>query len=287
MTGTDNDTDSVGDSELFNQAMADDPAEEMPAELAAPEGSQPRDDQGRFASPAPKETPPATTQPPADDRLVDHRIPLAEHLTARERAYKAEQERDQYRQHLDAMQRQLAEMRYASQPKPEPAAKPDPLLDPDAYEAYIERKFEDRLLGERREQSMRMAQRSYRDEFPEAYRAAQVAMSQGDHALQARMHASGDPGETLIEWHREQRTVREVGNDPNAWLERKLEERLNDPAFLAKAIERARGAAGGNGKAAAPRVNLPPSLSRTANVSAVSSDAFEMSDAALFRDALP
>jgi len=180
----------------------------------------------------------------------------------------------------------MAEMQRASQPKPEPAAKPDPLLDPDAYEAYIEQKFEDRLLNRERETSMRMAQRAYKDEFPEAYRAAQVAMSRGDHALQARMHASADPGETLMEWHREQRTMREVGTDPNAWLEKKLEERLNDPAFLAKAIERARGAAGGNGKSAAPRVNLPPSLSRTTNVSAVSDDAFEMTDAALFRDAL-
>jgi hypothetical protein len=82
------------------------------------------------------------------------------------------------------------------------------------------------------------------------------------------MQQSRDPGETLMEWHREQKTRAEVGNDPNAYFNKRFEEYLKDPANQAKVLERIRGGAqqlppGAQRQA----VDLPPSLTRATNAS--------------------
>jgi len=191
---------------------------------------------------------------------------------------------------------ELAEMRRSQPRQPEKqetekAKKPDPLLDPEAYEAYLEKRFEerlagerDRMLNERREESLQNAAEKYKDEFKEAYSEAQKRV---DPALKARMQESRNPGETLIQWHREQKAMREVGTDPNAWLEKKLEERLKDPAFLAKAVELARGSASGAPRqnVGQSRVQLPPSLSAASRSNAAlrGDDTSEVSDRELFQ----
>ena len=80
-----------------------------------------------------------------------------------------------------------------------------------------------------------------------------------DPALKARMQQSRDPGETLIEWHREQKTRAEVGGDLTAYTQRLREEALKDPEFRKAAMEAWRTDAQpqNNGR---PRVDLPPSL---------------------------
>jgi hypothetical protein len=143
-------------------------------------------------------------------------------------------------------------------------AKPDPLLDPEGYAKTLREEIREEMLAERRETSLQLAHKIYKGEFEEAYKAAQQNI---DPSLKARMQASRNPDETLIEWHRERKTMREVGNDPNAWLEKKLEERLKDPAFLAKAVEMARGTAQPQVRGR-PRVDLPPSLNGASRASA-------------------
>ena len=168
---------------------------------------------------------------------------------------------------------------------PEPAAKPDPLLDPEGYEKYLENKLEEKLLNNHRESSLSQAHRTYKGEFEEAYAAAQ---KQIDPALKARMQQSRDPGETLIKWHRENKTRAEVGDDPNAYFYKRFEAFLSDPANQAKVLERIRGGAQpqpGAPRQAAP-VNLPPSLTRATNASAdVSADDNDISNDALWRHA--
>jgi hypothetical protein len=120
----------------------------------------------------------------------------------------------------------------------------------------------------------------YKAEFEEAYSAAQKAV---DPALKARMQATRDPGETLMQWHRENKVKAEVGTDPNAWLEKKLEERLKDPAFLAKAVELARGSAQPQQTNGRPRVELPPSLNGASRSNAALKSANDdADDSALF-----
>lgn len=166
------------------------------------------------------------------------------------------------------------------QKKPERA---DPLLDPEGYAKQVREDIRNELLAERREESLQRAAEEHPDDFKAAYAAAQQAR---DPALNARMQASRDPGKTLLAWHREQKTMQEVGNDPNAWLEKKLEERLKDPTFLAKAVELARGYAQPqqqtNGR---PRVELPPTLSSASRAQAAAKASDEgKSDFELFQE---
>lgn len=283
----------ISDEDLFNSTLETQEPEATPQPEAPQEqpDSQPRDANGRFAA---KDAQPEQPEAVEQQQHVDHRIPLAEHLSVRDERNTLRQERDNLKQQFEDMQRQFAQMQAQRQQPQTPAEQPDepdPLLDPRGYREHMQRQMQQELAAQRREMSMQMAARFYKDEWPDAYKAAVQAVQSGDDALRARMHTSADPGETVIEWYRQQRTIKEVGHDPNAWLEKKLEERLNDPAFLAKAIERARGAAApmnGNGKTAAPNVQLPPSLSRAtggANHAPAVTDA-DMSDEALFRNAL-
>lgn len=281
----------LNDAELFNDAMAPEaPAETPEAEVAVeqPTLEQPRDEQGKFAA---KDEPAPEIE--AEKSQIDDNAPLVPSWRVREineekralaeRVAKFETEQSQWQREQQELRERLAALEKPAQPKAE-VQKPDPLLDPEGYEAYLEKRFEERLLNERRESSLQQAHRTYKGEFEEAYAAAQ---KQVDPVLRTLMQNSRDPGETLIQWHREQKTKAEVGNDPNAWLEKKLEERLNDPAFLAKAMERARGVASPqtNGK---PNVQLPPSLNNAsrANASLVSSDDNDDSDEAVFKYAM-
>jgi hypothetical protein len=159
------------------------------------------------------------------------------------------------------------------------AEKPDPLLDPDGYAKYVEQRIERRMLNERREESLQRAAETNPDEFKEAYAAAQKAV---DPALKARMQISRDPGKTLLEWHREQKTRAEVGTDPEAYFNKRLEAYLADQANQAKVLERIRGGIqpATNGKA--PATSLPPSLTRATNAaSANNADDDDVSDEGL------
>src|SRR6266576_2754845 len=281
----------ITDEQLFNDANSDEaPAEEAVVEAPeapAEEVGQLRDEADRFAEKPADEPAKPVVETVAEKPIVDDnaaQVPswrvreineekrqLADRLTA------LETERNQWladRQRLTSLEK-----------PPEPAAKPDPLLDPEGYEKYLENKFEEKLLNNHRESSLSQAHRTYKGEFEEAYAAAQ---KQIDPALKARMQQSRDPGETLLQWHRENKTRAEVGNDPNAYFDKRFEAYLSDPANQAKVLERIRGGAQpqpGAPRQAAP-VNLPPSLTRATSASAdVSADDNDISNDALWRHA--
>jgi hypothetical protein len=275
----------VTDEELFNDANSDEaPAEEVVAEPAeVTEQSQARDEQGKFAAKA--DEPAATDQPvktQVDDNapqvpswrvreINDEKLVLANKVAALE-AERTQWQRQQPRAQVEP-------------PAPARAEAPDPLLDPKGHEKYMDEKFEEKLLNFQRETSLAQAHRTYKTEFEEAYAAAQKHI---DPALKARMQQSRDPGETLIEWHRELKTRAEVGNDPNAYFDRRFEAYLADPANQAKVLERIRGAAQPQpgARQGAPAVSLPPSLTRATNASSdISADDDDVSDDGLWRHA--
>lgn len=286
----------ISDQELFDQANADEAPEDEPvAEAPAAEPEQPeqaRDEQGRFAAKAAEEPAAPVVAAEPEKPAVDDDAPQVPSWRVREineekRAAQAERdalkaERDRLAQERDDFQRRLQ----ATQKPPEPikVERPDPLLDPEGYAKAMREEIRQEILSERREESLQRAHKTYKAEFEEAYEAAR---KQIDPGLAARMQNSRDPGETLIEWHREQKARAEVGTDPNAYFQRKLDEWLSDPANQAKVIEKARGAAEGQlqpGKAAP--VNLPPSLTRATNASTITSaDDNDVSDEGLWRHA--
>lgn len=282
----------VTDQELFNDANSDEPlADEAVTEAAdepVAQEEQPRDEAGRFAQKAADEpAPPVATDPPAPVPVpVDDSAAMVPSWRVRE----INEEKRALAEKVAAFEAERLQWQRQPAPQQQPAPevraeKPDPLLDPDGYEKYLENKFEEKLLNNQREASLANAHRTYKAEFEEAYAAAQ---KQVDPVLRMQMQNSRDPGETLIAWHREQKTRAEVGTDPNAYFEKKLDAWLADPANQAKVIERARGTAQqpqpGTVRQAAP-VNLPPSLTRAASAATISADDDDISNDGLWRHA--
>lgn len=254
----------LDEAELFNDVTADEPVEvqQAEAEQVTEETGQTRDEAGRFAKPEAEA--PTTEQVEQQDHGNIPSWRLREETEARRLAT---QERDNERAARAQLERELQTLRKPAQPE-KAAERPDPLLDPEGYERHLETKFEQRLINERRESSLELARRTHKADFDEAYKSAQQTIASGDRTLMVRMNQSRDPGETLMEWHKEQKVRQEVGSDPNAWLEKKLEERLKDPAFVAKVLEQSRGTAQTTTPSGRPLVKLPPSLNGASRANA-------------------
>lgn len=251
----------LDDTELFDQAVTDD---------GEGEGLGQQTDQQVEDHPEQQTEQQATSQDQqADRQQVDDNAP---HIPAW-RLREINEEKRRIAEENERMKAELAEFRRTQQQRQperketEKANRPDPLLDPDGYAKQVREDIRSELLNERREESLQKAAEDHPDDFKAAYTLAQQRI---DPALRARMQESRDPGKTLLTWYREQKTMQEVGSDPKAWFEKQLEERMKDPAFLAKAVELARGQAQPspqqrNGR---PRVELPPTLNGASRANA-------------------
>lgn len=275
----------LDETELFNNVTSDEPVEtqqEPPkeAEQVTQEAGQTRDDAGRFAKTEADKA--ADTQTETQDHGNVPMWRLKEEADARR---SATQERDNERAVRAQLEQRLRALEKPAQQE-KAVERPDPLLDPEGYERHLESKFEQRLINERRESSLELARRTYKTDFDEAYKAAQQFNATGDRTLTARMQQSRDPGETLMEWHKEQKVRQEVGLDPNAWLEKQLEARMKDPAFVAKVLEQSRGTAQTTNSSGKPNISLPPSLNGAsrANAQLRANTTSEVSDAELFQE---
>lgn len=281
------DPEDLNEDSLFDDAVGDAPADaaaEPAGESAEPAG-QARDEAGRFAG-KPENEPEVqaegdqSAKPPVDDNAAMVPSWRVREINEERRAQAAELETLRAeRQRWQQQQRQPAR----PEPAAEKAAKPDPLLDPEGYAKAVRDEIRNEIINDRREESLVRAREANQKEFDEAYTAAQQAV---DPALKARMQSSRDPGKTLLDWHRENKVKAEVGSDPTAWLEKKLEERLKDPTFLARAVELARGSAAPQQSNGRPRVELPPSLNGASRSNAaLRASQADMSDDALWDEA--
>jgi len=279
--------------------MADDEREMFDSALDTPEqpDNQPRDEQGRFAKAEQPEEQPAE-QPQAEQPVEaqtepqeqqqepkDHGIPpwrLREEAEARRaaeaRAQQIEREAAEYR-------RQLAQLQEQSKPK----QVPDIFEDPNAFVSHGVQTAVDPIKSEvsqlREFYSRRDAIREHgEDKVKAAYQALDQAARAGDpEAVMTvqRVRQSMDPFGDIMGWHTTRSLISTVGRDPNAWFEKQMEERLKDPAFQTKLMERMRGDA-----QTRPSVTqLPPSLNKTTAALTVQPDE-DNSDAGLLRDAL-
>src|SRR5580765_2016861 len=135
----------LDDQSLFNDAVSDEPAETPVTEVAEvpePEAEQVRDEAGRFAKADEPE------KPEAEKPVVDDNAPQVPSWRVRE----INDEKRALAEKVAALEAER--LNWQRQPtvqeKPVPkveAAKPDPLLDPEGYEKYLETKFEERLLN--------------------------------------------------------------------------------------------------------------------------------------------
>jgi hypothetical protein len=120
-----------------------------------------------------------------------------------------------------------------------------------AMRKHVREEIRQELLNERREDSMKAAREANAAAFGEAYQASVAAMRNGDVSIRARMHNARDPGKELLKWHKEQKVKAEVGDDIEAYVERKVQERIAAKARPNAQTQQPDGR---------PRTSLPPSL---------------------------
>jgi hypothetical protein len=277
MTDIDQENTDLGE-EIYDEAIAPEPVAETPEATE----ERARDERGRFAAKEaaePEQAVEAAPEPVVPQERVDHRIPLTELLNEREKR-QAEARR------AEQLARELEQLRQQMQPPRQQI--PDQFQSPEEYNAYWEHRIaeqqqtvEQRFRNQEANFSLRLAHMQHGEVFEKAYSALLEAAEKGDRAAAQAVANSPDPGATLINWYKREQTLQQVGTDPEAFVQKKLEEALNDPQFLAKALEKARGVAGTQ----PAQVKLPPSLNKAPSA-ARSDDTSDASDKGMYHYAI-
>lgn len=287
----------VDDKALFEAAIGSEPPAEPDKPKAAPEprDEKPRDEAGRFVSraqeterPAPE---PAGEKSPSEEPLSSaDAIPSWRLREETERRRMAEER-------FAATQAQLQNLLYERQQQVRQQSQepelPDPIEDPVGFrQAILWQRQQDRqaLFAEFRKQqiqySLHRADQSYGDQFREAYKAFDSPQQSGNALLLERVRNAFDPAEEIMSWHREQKTLSEVGGDPKAYREKlKAElraELAQDPAFQQELL----GSMHASARTRPSTVTPLPNLSRAPGSAGMSEETLPVSDADFFADAI-
>lgn len=275
----------VNEEDLFNDAVSDEGSDGPIASeqvIEQPEREVVRDEQGRFAA---KEEPEGeVVSEQVEKPVVDDNAPLIPSWRLRE----IREERDEFKRLLEEARRQpVVQPKQEIQP-PAKVEKPDPLLDPEGYENYLEQKFEAKRLNDRRDMDLELTRQANTEAFDNAHNEAMRLKAAGDPAfaeLSQKMQSTTAPGKVLLNWHKERQVRAEIGDDLTAYKQRQREELLKDPEFRKMAMEawRADAQPQQNGR---PRVDLPPSMSSASRSNALlrSSSNGDVSDEQLFQE---
>lgn len=271
------------ETEILNEAFEGAPKAEP--EKAEPEQqTQPRDEQGKFAAkerePETPEAEPEKSAEAEDDKAQVPSWRLRE-VADEKRALQAER---------DKLNSELAEMRarmsVIERPKEQPKQEDiDPLLDPQGFAKRLTDQFTQQRAEDRLNFNLGLAHVKHGETFEKAYNALLSEAQAGNRQIVPHMTNQPNPGEAIVKWYKDQQTLKEVGSDPAAYKQKLLDDALKDQAFLAKAIEAAKGAAGqasqGNNI-----TRLPPSLSKaTGSSRVVDPDDTDNSDRSVFESA--
>jgi hypothetical protein len=268
----DTEQEDIADDDLYDAAT------EAP-EPEAKEGRE-RDELGRFASKQesqPEEAVEAAPEPtdPQPER-ADHRIPLTELLNEREKRQAEARRAQQLEQELQTLRQQM-------QPPRQQEPIPDQFQSPEQYNAWVmaqgqqvQQTMEQRLWQQEANFSLRLARAAHGPELFEAAYNATLA----NPNLARQVANSPDPGEVMVALYKREQVLAQVGDNPETYVQQKLEEALNDPKFLAKALEKARSAA----STQPAQVKLPPSLNKATSAGRAA-DTSDMSDGALYHHA--
>lgn len=266
----------LDEAALFDQAVSDEPelSPEPEPQIEQPEKTEPE----------------LAAEPEAGKAPVDDNAPLVpswrlreineEKRTLVEKVAALEAEKSQW---------QRPQAQPPKEPEKEKAAKPDPLLDPEGYDAYIEAKVEAKLLNNHRETDLRLTRQANTELFDKAYGESQRLKAAQDPAfleLSQKMHSTSEPGKVLLAWYKDRSTKAEIGDDLTAYKQRLREEALKDPEFRKAAMEAWRNDAPSqtNGR---PNIQLAPSLSGASRSNAaLRSDNGDISDAELFQQTI-
>lgn len=277
----------INDQDIFRAAMTD----EAPVAEAAPveEAVQPRDESGRFAAKAQEQQNPEMqdAQPQGQDvEQIPARVPpgrLREEMETRRRAEAELQAIKAQNEQLLRMMTQSQQRPQAQSQQPEQEA-PDIFTDPNAFvrsqvDPYVQQMRQIFLANAREVAEVRFGDdvvQEASNAFDQAWQSGKMHPAEYDRIMQ-----SPNPFKEAVNWHKRQTVLSRVGDDPEKFKQQALDEALNDPAFLQKAMERARqmqAPVNGGGSV----VQLPPSLNRATNAAPPSGPVNGGSDAEIW-----
>lgn len=271
--------DELSNEELFQSALSDEPiaAPATPEPEVEPKDDRPRDEQGRFA---PKAEEPAEPEPKPETQPKAEPAKEVESVGMR-----------QLREAFERQSRRTAELEQqlrASQPRPEPAPKPDLFEKPDEFvRSNIQEVLtpvEQRLSSAVETMSRRFAVMEHGEErINQAYSALDQAASKGDPqavAVVQQVKQSMDPYGDIARWYGE----REASLNPQAFFQRQLEEALKDEKFKGELMQKLQPPA--QEAPVKPVFNIPPSLNRASAAAPAFDDGGDLSNESLFQSAL-
>jgi hypothetical protein len=179
-----------------------------------------------------------------------------------------------------------------------PAGPPDLFEDPKAFADYVANapkaqieQMRSQMDQQRVEFSLNLAHQKHGDAFTKAFETVTKLdpYVQENKELVQRMWKSPNPGEALVQWHKRNEALREVGDDPSAYKAKIAEETrkslASDPEFRKQLLESLRDEAA-TGDEGRPRnlTRLPASLNRASGGNHLRSDGADRDDsnAAIF-----
>ena len=207
-------------------------------------------------------------EPKEKEDSGDHRVPLTELLNEREK-------RQQMEAQLQAMQYQVEQQQLQQQAQAQGQEQwPDMFENPEHYQQWmqylatqmpqnieqnIQQQVNQQLAMARTEflgeMSLRSARQSDPDTYDKAWAELERRTNSGDHSWRLQALQSSDPGQEVLKLYKQNSVVQDVGDDPEAYFQRRIEELKGDPAALAALL-------GGQAPSQSPRFDIPPSINK-------------------------
>lgn len=277
----------MDDQELFDSVTSHEPTEVTEQAHAEPvvevNDGQPRDDQGKFAQKGQADAE-VVAQP--EGQNDEAHIPSWRLREQTERADAAERRAQQIQSDFERKFNDLQ----SRLPKQEPTPAPDVFEDPNRFLEHGVNQAVSPIKSEmaqlREFYSQREAIREFgQEKVDAAYKSIADGLQSRDPeawATYQRAMQSMDPYGEIVKWHQQKAVYSQIGNDPEAWFNKQLEERLaKDPEFQAKLLGQAQQQVRSPSGAVTNIVKLPPSLNKAGAASTGSNDA-ALTDAELF-----
>lgn len=231
------------------------------AETVADDGSAPtRDEKGRFAK-AQAEAEEATAEA-SQDRDTGN-IPAWRLRELREERDRIAAERETERRELEALRRERIQWQRQQQEVEEPPPpRPDPISDPEGYQAWMEQRFEEGAAALQTEATNRWVNLTFaeqREKDPETFdKAVKALQDSNDFRVAGEIRESVNPARALMRWYRDLSARQEIGGDLDGYKKRLQDEWLKDPEVRKRIVAEMEAEARGSAPAGRSSQNVTP-----------------------------